>query len=158
MPENESRKGRREFIGRALPWRVQRMGSRWRALLVAIIAAIALVQFFTGGLLTLASTPQSRQEVHGPGNDTHKTLNTKQFRVSKAGYSKKWIVPSIAKIPGEHSGFKQIARLEPTARVAMTALPNLPLKDSAPKIVTAPDTVDLAAAFKERVEGSRGTS
>jgi hypothetical protein len=32
------------------------------------------------------------------------------------------------------------------------------LKDSAPKIVTAPDTVDLAAAFKERVEGSRGTS
>ena len=153
MPENESRKGRREFIGRALPWRVQWMGSRWRALLVAIIAAIALVQFFTGGLLTLASTPQSRQEVHGPGNDTHKT-----FRVSKAGYSKKWIVPSIAKIPGEHSGFTQIARLEPTARVAMTALPNLPLKDSAPKIVTAPDTVDLTAAFKERVEGSRGTS
>jgi hypothetical protein len=131
---------------------VQMGSSRRQALLVAIIAAFGLAQLFTGGLLTLATASQGvRNEMDRPSNSSHKS-----FRVSRAGYSKKGTVPSIPQIPGEYSGLDQIKRLEPKAHVPMTALPNLPMKNSAPKIVDAPDKVDLTAAFKKRAGASRG--
>ena len=130
------------------------MVSRQQVALVTVIVVFALAQLFTGGwLVALTSTPESPQHADGLRNTAHKS-----FRLSSAGYAKKRTPPSIKNIPGEHSGFEQISSLEPKLRLPVAALPNLPLKDSKPKIITAPDTVDLSAAFKNHDSLHKGKS
>ena len=123
---------------------VQMVSRLRQVVLVTVIIVFALAQLFSGGwLVARTSTPESPRHADGLGNTAHKS-----FRVSRAGYTKKRMPPSIKNIPGEHSGFEQIARLEPKLHLPVAALPDLPLKDSKPKIIAAPDTVDLSAAFK----------
>jgi hypothetical protein len=137
---------------RAEEMNVRAMGCRRQALALALVAAFAL--FFVGleesmRSLSSAQLPRAPPPPPSRGNATAET-----FRVGAAHTKKKrpGATSSEGQLLAADPGLALIERLEPKLYQPAAAMPNLPLKASAPRLATRPATLDLGAAFAGKVK------